>query len=49
MGLEESGGDKHQDEEDKHDQQNPKIKQKDQLFSTLHSLKILDIRNFLKF
>ena len=38
MGLEESDGDKHQDEEDKHDQQNPKIKQKDQLFSTLNEM-----------
>ena len=38
MGLEESDGDKHHDEEDKHDQHNPKIKQKDQLFSTLNEM-----------
>ena len=38
MDLEESDGDKHQDEEDKHDQQDPKIKQKDQLFSTLNQM-----------
>ena len=38
MGLEESDGDIHQDEEDKHDQQNPKMKQKDQLFSTLNQM-----------
>ena len=38
MGLQESYGDKHQDEEDKHDQQDPKIKQKDQLFSTLNQM-----------
>ena len=38
MGLQESDGDKHQDEEDKHDQQDPKIKQKDQLFSTLNDM-----------
>ena len=38
MGLEESDGDKHQDEEDKHDQQDPKMKQKDQLFSTLNQM-----------
>ena len=34
MGLQESDGDRHQDEEDKHDQQESKIKHKDQLFST---------------
>ena len=38
MGLQESDGDKHQDGEDKHDQQNPKIKQKDQLFSTQNQM-----------
>ena len=36
--MEESGGVKHQVEEDKHDQQDPKIKQKDQLFSTLNQM-----------
>ena len=38
MGLEESDEDKQQDEEHKHDQQDPKIKQKDQLFSTLNQM-----------
>ena len=38
MGLQESDGDKHQDEEHKHDQQDPKMKQKDQLFSTLNEM-----------
>ena len=38
MGLEESDGDKQQDEEDKHDQQDPKMKQKNQLFSTLNQM-----------
>ena len=38
MGLQESDGDKYQDGEDKHDQQDPKIKQKDQLFSTLNQM-----------
>ena len=38
MGLQESDGDKHQDEEHKHDQQDPKIKHKDQLFFTLNQM-----------
>ena len=38
MGLQESDGDRHQDEEDTHDQQDPKMKQKDQLFSTLNEI-----------
>ena len=38
MGLQESDGDRHQDEQDKHDQQDPKMKQKDQLFFTLNQI-----------
>ena len=39
-GLDESDGDKHQDEQDKHDQQDPKTKQKDQLLSTLNQMEV---------
>ena len=55
MGLEESDGDKHQDGENKHDQQDPKMKQKDQIFSTLNQMGMsiskmtqLDTRPFRK-
>ena len=41
MGLQESDWDKHQDEEVKHDKQDPKMKQKDQLFSTLNQMGML--------
>ena len=40
MGLEESDEDKHQDDKDKHDQQDPKMKQKVQLFSTLNQMEM---------
>ena len=38
MGLEESNGNKHQNEENKLDEQEPKMKQKGQLFSTLNQM-----------
>ena len=41
IGLKESDEDKLLNEEDKHDQQNSKIKQKDQLFTTLNEKRML--------
>ena len=41
MGLQESDKDKHQDKEDKDYQQDPKMKKKDQLFSTLNQMGML--------
>ena len=40
IGLDESDGGKHQDEQDKHDQQDPKTKQKGQLLLTLNQMDV---------
>ena len=48
MGLDESNGDKHQNEKHKPDQKDSKMKQKDQLFSTFSQIGVSVSKALLK-